>query len=435
MDDTTQDLQLDAFSRPPTVSERWVATTLDVDVRRCLDDDWMADRAVLTSLPAYERTSVLRAIEHLPGRLGAAAFAHGERSFVRRVKVPTGPGLSEDCVAPGTLVGWRYAGVPVITWMDVAPDDPIGELQLACLAAEVDVAHEALATLRSMVVGDCSTWRRRHVVFDPTSPGLLRFAAARRKNPRPGSDGRPASTVAPELAAELTRHVVTPVRRWEEVGDLVPRRGVLLFGSPGSGKRHVVRWLLGELVGVTCVTATPRVLMSGDLVRTLYDMAAAVVPSLVVLEDLDLTVGDWSSSPAPDGLVELVTQLDGPSAARGVVTVATTNDPGAAETTFVRRTDRFDRLVHVGPPSDERRAEWLTELVARHSPGDAELAERLEHRTRGWTFGQLYELERTAVLSALADGRPVDLAEAVEQVRSQAALRSSAAEGAEGSYL
>jgi hypothetical protein len=63
------------------------------------------------------------------------------------------------------------------------------------------------------------------------------------------------------------------------------RRGVLLYGVPGTGKTHMVRYLLGRLPGVTAVLLSGRAL---GMISEACSVARALQPSVIVVEDVDL---------------------------------------------------------------------------------------------------------------------------------------------------
>ncbi len=205
---------------------------------------------------------------------------------------------------------------------------------------------------------------------------------------------------------------VLPAAVWEEVdtnvhglfaalerlaaAGLAENRGVLLTGPPGTGKTLLTRVLAGEVPpGVTVVFCDGKAV--ANTVRTLYAELEHLAPALVVMEDIDLVVADrhrGTVSTAP--LIDFLLALDGAiSRHRGVVTVATTNDPAAIDAA-AKRAARFDRIVDVPPPDATGRAAILTRYL-RHLTGSVDVA-RVAGATDGATGADLRELVTLAVL-------------------------------------
>lgn len=409
---------------PPVDS--WAASVLGIELGPPGTGAWLDERIATRAVPGYERASATVALALAPELIEVAAFSRGERTGVREVEVATRPGERRWCPEIGSMVAWRHGEVPVISWIEL--DDGPNGVRIVAVAPTRSESEAAASALVELVRGEASTWRGQAVVLDPAAEALVVHRPA-----MPAAD----LPVASEVVDELARNLVVPLQRWDELGSIVPRRGVLLYGPPGSGKHRAVEHVIGCLPGTTVVVAAPRCLLSGDLVRLVYDLAADAAPALVVLEDIDVAIGDWSASPAPEGLIELVAQIDGSLRRTGVFTLATTNDGAAGEIVVWQRTGRFDRLIELGPPSDGVRRQVLADMATRHGQGE-QVVRRLLGRTVGWTFGQLAELERLAVLAAAADGGPVDLVGAVDQVRSQVrahVVPPSAIQGQGGSYL
>src|SRR6476661_6667071 len=101
------------------------------------------------------------------------------------------------------------------------------------------------------------------------------------------------------------------------------KRGILLYGRPGTGKTHTVRYLLSQSAGITAV------LLSGGSLARISEaaaMARALQPSIVVLEDCDLIAEDRSFGHGPQPLLfEVLDAMDGLDHDADVAFVLTTN--------------------------------------------------------------------------------------------------------------
>lgn len=165
------------------------------------------------------------------------------------------------------------------------------------------------------------------------------------------------------LPAEVWRELETSVEGLRRHGDVLVRaglganRGILIAGPPGVGKTALCRILGAELAGErTVVTLDPALHPSvwGDVYAAVADLG----PALVILDDLDLAVGDRRLGTPGRGLAALLTALDGTSGVGSVLTVATTNDASALDPAAIRA-GRFDVVVSIGVPGAAAAADIL----------------------------------------------------------------------------
>lgn len=168
---------------------------------------------------------------------------------------------------------------------------------------------------------------------------------------------------------------------------LTAKRGILLYGPPGSGKTSAVQLMsnhiIKEMGGVAVFVGHPQVAAGAlQLLRGLEPSR----PLILLYEDIDAMVDVY-------GEASLLALLDGELQIANVVNVATTNYPERLDPRFTNRPGRFDRISLVGFPlpeardayfkakapelSDEQRARWvdvsdqwslahLRELVVAH---------------------------------------------------------------------
>ncbi|HEY0870746.1 MAG TPA: ATP-binding protein [Acidothermaceae bacterium] len=171
-------------------------------------------------------------------------------------------------------------------------------------------------------------------------------------------------------------------------------RGMLLYGPPGTGKTALCRVLAAELVGdVTVVLCDARAI--GVRMGEVYQELSRLAPALIVLEDLDLVVGNRRLGRS-GGLHDFLAALDGVMSNHdGIVTVATTNDIKALDDAAVR-TARFDRIIEVPLPDAGLRALILTRYLG--SLASAIDVRAVAAATDGASGAVLRELVRRAVL-------------------------------------
>ena len=204
------------------------------------------------------------------------------------------------------------------------------------------------------------------------------------------------------------------------------KRGILLFGPPGTGKTHTVRHLLGRSPDTTAI------LLSGNTlgyVREAAQLARVMEPAMVVLEDCDLIAEDRDMIDSPHSMLfELLEALDGLDGDANVTFLLTTNRPDLLERALAQRPGRIDLAVEIPLPGIEERRALFT-LYATGQDFSADVIDAAATRAEGVTASFAKELVRRAVLSASIGGRPptdADFMEALDELLSdQSALTRS----------
>lgn len=163
----------------------------------------------------------------------------------------------------------------------------------------------------------------------------------------------------------------------------IHKRGVLMYGPPGSGKTSTVQQLISLIIkehgGIGLYIDSPH------LASQCLQMVRRIEPErpiIALMEDIDALVQRFGES-------EYLSLLDGESQVSNIVFVATTNYPEKLDRRFVDRPSRFDLLKEIGMPSAEARAAYL-----RHkepSLTEEEIAEWVDH-TEGYSMAHLREM-------------------------------------------
>ncbi|MDQ0756234.1 ATP-binding protein [Arthrobacter sp. B3I4] len=182
------------------------------------------------------------------------------------------------------------------------------------------------------------------------------------------------------------------------------KRGILLYGQPGTGKTHTVRHLLSRSEGTTAI-----LLSGGSLARIAEaaTMARALQPSIVVLEDCDLIAEDRSFGHGPQPLLfEVLDAMDGLASDADVAFVLTTNRVDMLERALAQRPGRVDLAVEIPLPAQTERVALL-QLYSRGIGFSAGALEEAAARTEGTTASFARELIRRAVVAAALTDAPV----------------------------
>jgi hypothetical protein len=209
--------------------------------------------------------------------------------------------------------------------------------------------------------------------------------------------------------AEIERQVVDVARHKERLlaaGQHL-KRGLLLYGPPGVGKTHTVRYLVGRLPGTTVVSLTGGAL---QLIAEACSVARALQPAMIVVEDVDLIAEDRGMHPGQHPLLfQLLNEMDGLAEDADVVFLLTTNRADLLEPALAARPGRVDQAVELTlPDRDARRA--LFDLYRGDLAMDVSGLDDVLDRTDGVTASFLKELIRRAALFAAERTGDGDLA-------------------------
>ncbi len=251
----------------------------------------------------------------------------------------------------------------------------------------------------------------------------------------PSSEGIKFSDVAGEdEAKELLSEIVDFLHdpgKYAAIGARAPK-GALLVGPPGTGKTLLAKAVAGE-AGVPFFSISGSefvemfVGMGAAKVRDLFKQAAEKAPCIVFIDEID-TIGKkrdgaggmvGGNDEREQTLNQLLTEMDGFDATKGVIILAATNRPDSLDPALLRP-GRFDRRIPVELPDLKGRTEIL-KVHARKvkiSPNvDFEVIARM---AAGASGAELANMVNEAALRAVRDGRRAvtqnDLMESVEVV-------------------
>jgi ATP-dependent 26S proteasome regulatory subunit len=174
------------------------------------------------------------------------------------------------------------------------------------------------------------------------------------------------------------------------------RRGLLLHGPPGVGKTLTVMYLASRMPERTVV------LLTGGSLRTVsasVDLATALQPAMVVLEDADLVALERSFEPTNAILFELLNAMDGLDEDHDVLFVLTTNRAERLEPALAARPGRVDQAVELTLPDAAGRRR-LVELYGRGLALTLQDADALVADLEGTSPAFVRELLRRAALLA-----------------------------------
>ena len=329
------------------------------------------------------------------------SFGQFDLGAVDYTSVPVGLDAEATCVRFGLFLLTDGSGTPLAALLRGA-DPRRGEpgVRLEVLCAHAETGRAFLAEIRELT--------QRHNVFR----GQVLSFEAHEFGPGVGPLGfhdRPAlergDVVLPDGMLDLLeRQVIGVARHRDRLRDAGHplKRGVLLFGPPGTGKTHTIRYLLSRLPEFTVV------LLSGLGLRFVADacaLARLVQPALVVMEDVDLVAESRSMRPGMDNplLFQMLNELDGLAGDADVAFLLTTNRVDLLEPALAQRPGRVDLAVEV-PLPDAAAREALLRLYGRRLVLTAEESAEVVAGTAGTTASFFAELSRRAELLAADEG-------------------------------
>jgi hypothetical protein len=315
---------------------------------------------------------------------------------VDRTRIDTGPGTSREAVGTGVHL-FRYNGVPVAALQrrsvpSVGRDKATLEVMCAAEGSEA-----LLADVRALMI-EHSVFRGQVLSFGMVDSMYGHSAGGIAFLERPTLDA--ADVVLPEGSlARIERHVAGTARHRDALraaGQHL-KRGLLLYGPPGTGKTHTVRYLIGQMPGVTTVVLAGNALA---LVTEATELAKALEPAIVVMEDIDLIAEHREMHMGPQPLLfTLLDAMDGLTSEADVAFILTTNRADLLEVALSQRPGRVDLAMQV-PLPDARARRALLGLYARELPVSARALDDAASRSEGVTASFFKELTRRTLLAA-----------------------------------
>jgi cell division protease FtsH len=232
-----------------------------------------------------------------------------------------------------------------------------------------------------------------------------------------------------EEVFELVEFLKDP-KKFQRLGGRIPK-GVLMVGSPGTGKTLLAKAIAGEAdASFFSISGSDFVEMfvgvGASRVRDMFDQARKNVPCLIFIDEIDAVgrsrgVGlGGGNDEREQTLNALLVEMDGFDTQEGIIIIAATNRADVLDPALLRP-GRFDRRITVNLP-DVRGREAILKVHARNVKLDPAVDLSVTARgTPGYSGAELANLLNEAALLAARTGKKfvgqIELEEARDKVR------------------
>ena len=207
---------------------------------------------------------------------------------------------------------------------------------------------------------------------------------------------------------------LTKPEAFEQMG-LIPPKGVLLTGPPGTGKTMLAKAIANStsatflgLVGSEL--AQKYIGEGGRLVRELFDLAKEKAPAIIFIDEID-SIGSKRLDSSTSGdrevqrtLMQLLSEMDGFESTQNVKIIAATNRPELLDKALLRP-GRFDRIIEIGLPDISARNKILKILTQNMPLNKSVNLKQVANKTDGFSGAELKALVMEAGMKAISEGQ------------------------------
>lgn len=213
-----------------------------------------------------------------------------------------------------------------------------------------------------------------------------------------------------EIVPKIREMIEIPLRRpevFERLG-VEPPKGVLLHGSPGTGKTLIAKAVANESGANFVSLAGPEIFskwygQTEENLRKVFDDAEKSAPSIIFIDEIDAIAPkreEVTGEVERRTVSQLLTLMDGLKSRGKVIVIAATNRPHSLDPAL-RRTGRFDREIEIPVPDKKGRKEIL-QIHTRYMPLEKDVdLDKLAEITYGYVGSDIAGLAKEAAMHAL----------------------------------
>jgi transitional endoplasmic reticulum ATPase len=213
-----------------------------------------------------------------------------------------------------------------------------------------------------------------------------------------------------DAVQKIREMVELPLRHpelFERLG-IAPPKGVLLYGSPGTGKTLLAKAVANESDANFFYIGGPEVVSkyvgeSEERLRKIFQDAQKEGPSIIFIDEIDAIApkrGEVMGEVEKRLVSQMLTIMDGLKSRGEVIVIAATNREDSIDPAL-RRPGRFDREIEIGVPTIEDRKEILQIHVRNMPLGEDVSLDELASLTHGYTGADISLLTKEAALKTL----------------------------------